>query len=79
MDLAVRWVLDQPGIMRRCEARAIPETGGVAGALDWNLDARCARGDRSDLRHDRQSDWSEFMAPPEETPSPPRYMKLPIC
>ena len=62
MDLAVRWVLDQPGITAALwGARHPGELEAVAGALDWKLDRRRARGDRSDsAADDRQSDRSRI-------------------
>ncbi len=67
MDLAVRWVLDQPGITAALwGARHPAELDAVAGVLDWKLDAdTLATIDRILQQTIPQPIGPEFMAPPE--------------
>ncbi len=66
MDLAVRWVLDQPGITAALwGARHPAELEAVTGALNWNLDADTqAIIDQILLRTIANPIGPEFMAPP---------------
>ena len=66
MDLAVRWVLDQPGITTALwGARHPAELEAVAGALDWNLDADARAAIDQILRQTIANPIGpEFMAPP---------------
>jgi len=66
MDLAVRWVLDQPGITAALwGARHPAELDAVAGALDWKLDADTLATIDQILRQTIPSPIGpEFMAPP---------------
>ena len=66
MDLAVRWVLDQPGITAALwGARHPGELEAVAGALDWNLDADARAAIDQILRTTIANPIGpEFMAPP---------------
>jgi aryl-alcohol dehydrogenase-like predicted oxidoreductase len=66
MDLAVRWVLDQPGITAALwGARRPAELGSVAGALDWNLDSDTRASIDRILWHAIPDPIGpEFMAPP---------------
>jgi aryl-alcohol dehydrogenase-like predicted oxidoreductase len=66
MDLAVRWVLDQPGITAALwGARHPGELEAVAGALDWNLDADAHAAIDQILRTTIANPIGpEFMAPP---------------
>jgi aryl-alcohol dehydrogenase-like predicted oxidoreductase len=66
MDLAVRWVLDQPGISAALwGARHPEELEAVAGALDWKLDADThAAIDRILRQTITNPIGPEFMAPP---------------
>jgi aryl-alcohol dehydrogenase-like predicted oxidoreductase len=66
MDLAVRWVLDQPGITAALwGARHPAELEAVAGALDWNLDADTSAAIDQILRQTIANPIGpEFMAPP---------------
>src|SRR2546429_7389047 len=74
MDLAVRWVLDQPGITAALwGARHPAELEAVAGGVDWDLDAdtRAAGGQifREEIAHPH---GPPFMAPPtRHNVSPP--------
>ena len=67
MDLAVRWVLDQPGITAALwGARHPAELDAVASTLDWKLDAdTLATIDRILQQTIPQPIGPEFMAPPE--------------
>ena len=67
MDLAVRWVLDQPGITAALwGARHPAELDAVAGVLDWKLDAdTLATIDQILQQTIPQPIGPEFMAPPE--------------
>ncbi len=67
MDLAVRWVLDQPGITAALwGARHPAELDAVAGTLDWTLDAdSLATIDQILQQTIPQPIGPEFMAPPE--------------
>ena len=66
MDIAVRWVLDQPGITSALwGARHPEELEAVAGALDWQLDADALAAIDQILRQAIASPVGpEFMAPP---------------
>jgi aryl-alcohol dehydrogenase-like predicted oxidoreductase len=66
MDLAVRWVLDQPGIAAALwGARHPEELEAVAGVLDWKLDAAALADIEQILRQTIASPVGpEFMAPP---------------
>jgi aryl-alcohol dehydrogenase-like predicted oxidoreductase len=66
MDLAVRWVLDQPGITAALwGARHPEELEAVAGALDWKLDADALAAIDQILRQTiARPVGPEFMAPP---------------
>jgi aryl-alcohol dehydrogenase-like predicted oxidoreductase len=66
MDIAVRWVLDQPGITTALwGARHPEELEAVAGALDWHLDADALAAIDQILRQKIASPIGpEFMAPP---------------
>jgi hypothetical protein len=66
MDLAVRWVLDQPGITAALwGARHPGELEAVAGALDWPLDADAHAAIDQILRKTIANPIGpEFMAPP---------------
>jgi aryl-alcohol dehydrogenase-like predicted oxidoreductase len=66
MDLAVRWVLDQPGITAALwGARHPAELEAVAGVLDWNLDADTRAVIDQILRQAIPNPIGpEFMAPP---------------
>jgi len=66
MDLAVRWVLDQPGITAALwGARHPAELEAVGGALDWRLDAdACAAIDQILQQAIPGPVGPEFMAPP---------------
>jgi aryl-alcohol dehydrogenase-like predicted oxidoreductase len=67
MDLAVRWVLDTPGITSALwGARHPAELEAVAGVLGWNLDADTRSVTDRILRQTiADSIGPEFMAPPE--------------
>jgi aryl-alcohol dehydrogenase-like predicted oxidoreductase len=67
MDLAVRWVLDTPGITAALwGARHPAELEAVTGALDWNLDADAHATIDQILRQTIANPIGpEFMAPPE--------------
>src|SRR5271163_2884919 len=66
MDIAVRWVLDQPGITSALwGARHPAELDAVASALDWSLDADTrAAIDRILRQAIPDPIGPEFMAPP---------------
>ena len=66
MDLAVRWVLDQPGITAALwGARHPEELDAVAGTLDWKLDADTLAAIDQILRQAIPDPVGpEFMAPP---------------
>jgi aryl-alcohol dehydrogenase-like predicted oxidoreductase len=66
MDIAVRWVLDQPGITAALwGARHPEELEAVAGALDWKLDADALAAIDQILRQTISNPVGpEFMAPP---------------
>jgi len=66
IDLAVRWVLDQPEITAALwGARHPAEREGVAGALDWNLGADTRAAINQILRQTIANPIGpEFMAPP---------------
>lgn len=66
MDLAVRWVLDQPGITAALwGARHPAELDAVAGTLDWKLDASSLAAIDRILRETVPNPIGpEFMAPP---------------
>jgi aryl-alcohol dehydrogenase-like predicted oxidoreductase len=66
MDLAVRWVLDTPGIASALwGARHPRELEAVAGALDWKLDADTRAAIDQILRQTIADPVGpEFMAPP---------------
>ncbi|MGC1673149.1 MAG: aldo/keto reductase, partial [Candidatus Acidiferrales bacterium] len=66
MDLAVRWVLDQPGITSALwGARHPEELDAVAGTLDWKLDADTLAAIDQILRQAIPDPVGpEFMAPP---------------
>jgi len=66
IDLAVRWVLDQPGVTSALwGARHPAELEAVAGALDWNLDADTHAAIDQILRQTIANPIGpEFMAPP---------------
>ncbi len=66
MDLAVRWVLDTPGITAALwGARHPAELEAVAGALDWKLDADTRAAIDQILRRTIANPVGpEFMAPP---------------
>jgi aryl-alcohol dehydrogenase-like predicted oxidoreductase len=66
MDLAVRWVLDQPGITAALwGARHPAELDAVAGTLDWKLDAEALAAIDQILRQTIPNPIGpEFMAPP---------------
>ena len=70
MDLAVRWVLDQPGITAALwGARHPADLEAVAGVLDWSLDADTRAAVDQILRHAIPDPIGpEFMAPPERNP-----------
>ena len=69
MDLAVRWVLDQPGITAALWGARYPaELDAVAGTLDWKLDADTLTTiDQIVRRAIRKPIGPEFMAPPTST------------
>jgi aryl-alcohol dehydrogenase-like predicted oxidoreductase len=69
MDLAVRWVLDQPGITSALWGARYPaELDAVAGTLDWKLDADTLTTiDQIVRRAIRKPIGPEFMAPPTST------------
>jgi aryl-alcohol dehydrogenase-like predicted oxidoreductase len=69
MDLAVRWVLDQPGITAALwGARHPEELKAVADVLDWKLDADGFAAIDQILRQTIASPTGpEFMAPPERS------------
>jgi aryl-alcohol dehydrogenase-like predicted oxidoreductase len=66
MDLAVRWVLDQPGIAAALwGARHPEELDAVAGTLDWKLDADALAAIDQILQQTIANPVGpEFMAPP---------------
>jgi aryl-alcohol dehydrogenase-like predicted oxidoreductase len=66
MDLAVRWVLDQPGISTALwGARHPEELEAVAGAIDWKLDADTRAAIDQILQQTITNPIGpEFMAPP---------------
>ena len=66
MDLAVRWVLDQPGITAALwGARHPEELEAVADVLDWKLDAEALAAIDQILRQTITNPVGpEFMAPP---------------
>lgn len=66
MDLAVRWVLDQPGVSAALwGARHPAQLEAVAGALDWKLDAdTLTEIDRILQQTISDPVGPEFMAPP---------------
>src|SRR5580658_2874869 len=66
MDIAVRWVLDQPGITTALwGARHPEELEAVAGALDWHLDVDALAAIDQILGQTIASPVGpEFMAPP---------------
>jgi aryl-alcohol dehydrogenase-like predicted oxidoreductase len=66
MDLAVRWVLDTPGITAALwGARHPSELEAVKGVLDWNLDADTRSAIDQILRQTIANPIGpEFMAPP---------------
>ena len=66
MDLAVRWVLDQPGVSAAIwGARHPPQLEAVTGALDWKLDAdTLTEIDRILQQTITDPVGPEFMAPP---------------
>src|ERR1700685_3890478 len=66
MDLAVRWVLDTPGITSALwGARHPADLEAVAGALDWKLDADTRAAIDQILRQTIADPVGpEFMAPP---------------
>jgi aryl-alcohol dehydrogenase-like predicted oxidoreductase len=66
MDLAVRWVLDQPGITAALwGARHPEELEAVASALDWKLDTEALAAIDQILRRTIANPVGpEFMAPP---------------
>jgi len=66
MDLAVRWVLDQPGITAALwGARHPEELEAVAGTLGWTLDADALAAIDQILQQTIASPVGpEFMAPP---------------
>lgn len=68
MELAVRWVLDQPGIAAALwGARHPQELEAVTGALDWNLDADiCSATDQILRQTIANPIGPEFMAPPSK-------------
>jgi aryl-alcohol dehydrogenase-like predicted oxidoreductase len=70
MDLAVRWVLDQPGITAALwGARHPAELDAVASALDWKLDGdTLATIDQILQRAIPTAIGPEFMAPPASNP-----------
>jgi aryl-alcohol dehydrogenase-like predicted oxidoreductase len=66
LDLAVRWVLDQPGITSALwGARHPAQLDAVTGALDWNLDAE-GRAAIDQILRQAIADpvGPEFMVPP---------------
>jgi aryl-alcohol dehydrogenase-like predicted oxidoreductase len=67
MDLAVRWVLDQPGITSALwGARHPAQLEAVTGALGWNLEAEGSAAIDQILRQAIANPVGpEFMAPPE--------------
>src|SRR5438132_2204523 len=67
MDLAVRWVLDRPGITSALWGARYPaELEAVAGVLGWNLDADPRPViDRTLRQSIADPIGPEFMAPPE--------------
>lgn len=66
MDLAVRWVLDQPGVSAALwGARHPNQLEAVSGALDWKLDADALAAIDQILRQTISDPVGpEFMAPP---------------
>jgi aryl-alcohol dehydrogenase-like predicted oxidoreductase len=66
MELAVRWVLDQPGITAELwDARHPEELKAVAEVLDWKLDADALAAIDQILRQTIADPVGpEFMAPP---------------
>jgi aryl-alcohol dehydrogenase-like predicted oxidoreductase len=71
MDLAVRWVLDTPGITSALwGARHPADLEAVAGALDWKLDADTRAAIDQILRQTIADPVGpEFMAPPATKPA----------
>jgi aryl-alcohol dehydrogenase-like predicted oxidoreductase len=69
MDLAVRWVLDQPGIGAALWGARHPEQlEAVTNALDWKLDADALASIDQILRQTIADPVGpEFMAPPART------------
>jgi aryl-alcohol dehydrogenase-like predicted oxidoreductase len=69
MDLAVRWVLDQPGVSAALwGARHPQQLEAVAGALHWKLDADALAAIDQILRQTIADPVGpEFMAPPART------------
>jgi aryl-alcohol dehydrogenase-like predicted oxidoreductase len=67
MDLAVRWVLDQPGVSAALwGARHPAELEGITGALGWKLDTDALAAIDQILRKAITDPVGpEFMAPPE--------------
>jgi len=66
MELAARWVLDQPGISAALwGARHPAQLEAVTGALDWKLDADALAAIDQILRETISDPVGpEFMAPP---------------
>jgi hypothetical protein len=81
MDLAVRWVLDQPGITTALwGARHPEELDAVAGALDWNLDPDTLAAIDQILRQAIPNPIDpEFMARRSATPSLPDKAASCLC
>jgi aryl-alcohol dehydrogenase-like predicted oxidoreductase len=69
MDLAVRWVLDQPGVSAALwGARRPDQLDAISSAIDWKLDADSLAAIDQILRDSIANPIGpEFMAPPAKT------------
>ena len=72
--LALRWVLDQPGIsVALWGARRVEELEPLDDVLGWRLDDDAMAAIDAIITHEvRDPVGPEFMAPPERTPDHPR-------
>ena len=70
LELAVRWVLDQPGVsVALWGARHPGELASVGNVMGWKLDSNALKDiDAVVAKSVRDPVGPEFMAPPEETP-----------
>jgi aryl-alcohol dehydrogenase-like predicted oxidoreductase len=73
LPLAVRWVLDQPGVsVALWGARHPSELDPLRGVMGWKLDqAALASMDKIVADSVRDPVGPEFMAPPENRPGQP--------